>query len=68
MKYLGFIVLICIAHILVVHGSPLLKIRCTPGGGKGDCDLGQQCETEGDCTSDNFCIDGECRYNPPPYC
>ncbi|CAG8664972.1 15976_t:CDS:2 [Cetraspora pellucida] len=64
MKYLFWlIVLICVVHGLVIHGSPLLKVRssnlikrCTPGNGKGDCRLYEKCDSAADCKKVQFFI------------
>ncbi|KAF0517300.1 hypothetical protein F8M41_016944 [Gigaspora margarita] len=79
MKYFFyFIILICIVHGLIVHGSPLLKVRsnnlmergCTYGGKKYDCSRDDACKYDEDCAGDMDCYNGYCEptYDPGPPC
>ncbi|KAF0534180.1 hypothetical protein F8M41_010102 [Gigaspora margarita] len=80
MKYFFyFIILICIVHGLVIHGSPLLKVRsnnlmergCTPGGKYHDCSRDDACKYDDDCAGDMECNEnGYCEptYDPGPPC
>ncbi|CAG8705623.1 15404_t:CDS:2, partial [Cetraspora pellucida] len=61
--------LICVVHGLVIHGTPLLKVRssnliklCTPGGGQGDCGLRETCDSAADCINNLPCYKGRCQY------
>ncbi|CAG8721852.1 3390_t:CDS:1, partial [Acaulospora colombiana] len=44
-----------------------LMKRCTPGGNKEDCDNGDPCQDDGDCSGDLKCYGGRCfeDYNDP---
>ncbi|CAG8848200.1 44268_t:CDS:2, partial [Gigaspora margarita] len=55
-------------HVLVVHGSPLLKVRsnnfmerdCYPGAKQHNCEEGDPCEYDEDCGGDMYCDEGHC--------
>jgi hypothetical protein len=38
----------------VVRSSLLMK-RCTPGGGRGDCNKGDKCDDNSDCAPHLYC-------------
>ncbi|CAG8519989.1 7276_t:CDS:2 [Gigaspora margarita] len=76
MKYLfRLIVLICIIHGLVIHGSPLFKAqsinltkRCTFGGAKGDCGIGDKYQSVFDCSNALACFSDVCSQQTNQKC